>query len=131
LALHSHRAGAFLQEPGLITDQHPGRIAKLASYEGSQVIADRIGVPGCGAQQPLHRLRIMMTGLLSQPPAVLPLYRRQQPEHELPGGAPRLYPAEPARNHRHQLIEQDPPIGGVYAVASGHRTIIGRRHNPA
>ena len=72
-----------------------------------------------------------MTGLFRQPPAVLALQRRQQPEHELPCGPPRLYPAEPARDQEHQLIEQDPPAGGVYAVASGHRTIIGRRHNPA
>jgi NAD(P)H-nitrite reductase large subunit len=45
--------------------------------------------------------------------------------------ATRLDPAKPARDQGHQLIEQDPPTGGVYAVASGHRVIIGRRHNPA
>ena len=42
-----------------------------------------------------------------------------------------LDPAKPAGDQGHQLIEQDPPTGGVYAVASGHRIIIGRRHNPA
>ena len=50
--------------------------------------------------------------------------------HELPGGAARFHPREPARDQEHQLIEQHPPAGGVYAVASGHRKIIGRRHNP-
>ena len=84
-----------------------------------------------GAQQPLHRLRIAMPGLLRQPPAVLALHRRQQPEHELPGGPPWLYPREPARDQGHQLTKQLPPAGGVYAMASGHRIIIGRRHNPA
>jgi len=131
LPLHPHRPGALLQEPGLITDQHPARIAEPPGYEAAQVIADRIGVPGRGAQQPLHRLRILVTGLLRQLPAVLPLHRRQQPQHELPRRAPRLRPAEPARDKGHQLIEQHPPTGGVYAVASGHRIIIGRRHNPA
>jgi hypothetical protein len=131
LALHTHRPGALLQEPGLITDQHPSRFAKPPGYEAAHVIADGIGVPGCGAQQPLHRLRITMTGPLRQPPAVLPLYRRQQPQHKLPGGTARLYPAKTAGDQGHQLIEQDPPTSGVYAVASGHRIIIGRRHNPA
>jgi len=131
LALHAHRSGALLQQPGLIGDQHASRVAELGSHEPTDVIADRISVPHRRPQQPLHRLRIMMTGLLRQPPAVLALQRRQQPEHELPGSAPRLYTAEPACDQEHQLIEQCPPTGGVYAVASGHRTIIGRRHNPA
>jgi hypothetical protein len=72
-----------------------------------------------------------MPGLLRQPPAVLPLGRRQQPQHELPGRAAGLHPAEPARDQAHQIIKQLPPPGRVYAVASGHSTIIGRRHNPA
>jgi hypothetical protein len=48
-------------------------MTKLSGYEAAQVIADLIGVPGRGAQQPLHRLRIGVPGLLRQPPAVLPL----------------------------------------------------------
>jgi len=71
-----------------------------------------------------------MTGPLRQPPAVLALGRRQQPQHELPGGAARLYPHKPARDSEHQLIEQPPPAGGVYPVASGHRTVIESLHNP-
>jgi hypothetical protein len=131
LALHARRAGALLQEPGLITNQHPSRVTEPGGHEPANIITDRISIPGRGAQQPLHRLRIPMTGLLRQPPAVLALGRRQQPQHELPGGAPRFHPREPARDQEHQLIEQHPPAGGVYAVASGHRKIIGRRHNPA
>ena len=71
-----------------------------------------------------------MPGVLRQPPAVLPLGRRQQPGHKLPGRPARLHPGEPARDQEHQLIKQHPPAGGVYAVASGHRAIIGRLHNP-
>jgi len=43
------------------------------SHEGAQVIADHLGVPHRGAQQPLHRLRISMPRLLRQPPAILPV----------------------------------------------------------
>jgi hypothetical protein len=106
-------------------------VTQLGGHEGAEIIADRIGVPHRGAQQPLHRLRIGMPGLLRQPPAVLALHRRQQPQHELPGSTAGLHPAEPAPDQAHEFIEQLPPAGGVYAVASGHRTIIGRRHNPA
>jgi len=42
-----------------------------------------------------------MPGLLGQPPAVLPLGRRQQPSHELPGGTARLDPPKPARDQGH------------------------------
>ena len=106
-------------------------MAQLSGHEPAQVIADHIGIPHRSAQQPLHRLRIGMPGMLRQPPAVLPLHRRQQPQHELPGSTARLHPPKPARDQGHQLIEQHPPPGGVYAVASGHRIIIGRPHNPA
>jgi hypothetical protein len=100
-------------------------------HEPADVVTDRISVPHRAPQQPLHRLRIIMTGLLRQPPAVLAFHRRQQPQHKLPGCTPRLCPGEPARDQEHQLIEQFPPASGVYAVASGHRIIIGRPHNPA
>jgi len=106
-------------------------VTKLGGHEDAQVIADHIGVPHSGAQQPLHRLRIAMTGLLRQPPGVLPLHRRQQPQHELPGGTARLQPPKPARDQGHQLIEQDTPASRVYAVADGHRNILRRPHNHA
>jgi hypothetical protein len=73
-------------------------VAKPRGRESADIIADRIGVPHRGAQQPLHRLRIAMPGLLRQPPAILPLHRRQQPQHEVAGGPPRLCPHEPARD---------------------------------
>lgn len=41
--------------------------------------------------------------------------------------AARLRPPKPARDPEHQLIEQHPPAGGVYAVASGHSVITGRQ----
>jgi hypothetical protein len=71
--LHTCRPGAFLQEPGLIGNQHASRITEPGGHEGTDIITDRIGVPHRGPQQPLHRLRITMTGLLRQLPAILPL----------------------------------------------------------
>ncbi|MBQ1076755.1 hypothetical protein KBX06_26925, partial [Micromonospora sp. C31] len=41
-----------------------------------------------------------------------------------------LRPHEPVSDTRHRLVQDDPPPGGVYAVARGHRTIFGCPHKP-
>jgi hypothetical protein len=78
----------------------------------------------------LHPARRPVTGMLGDRPAVLPRQISQQSQHERPSPPPRLHPAEPARDLAHQLIEQPRPPAGVYAVASGHRTVIESPHNP-
>ncbi|WP_247686762.1 hypothetical protein, partial [Micromonospora sp. C31] len=42
-----------------------------------------------------------------------------------------LRPHEPVSDTRHRLVQDDPPPGGVYAVARGHRTIFGCPHKPS
>jgi len=72
----------------------------------------------------LHPARLRVPGLLGDAPAVHPRQARQQPEDEHPGPPPRLHPVETARHLAHQLIEHAQPAARVYAVASGHRTIM-------
>ena len=54
----------------------------------------------------------------------------QQAQHERPGPAPRLRPAEPGTGPGHQLIECPQPAARVYAGASGRQKIIASRHKP-
>jgi hypothetical protein len=121
--------GALLQEPRLVRDQDPVRVAELGQHIVADVVTHRVGVPHRRPQQPLHRIRRGVPGLLGQPPAVLALHGRQQPEHEIPRRTPRLDPRESARDARHRLIEHRPPAGRIYAVASGHRPIYSIVHN--
>jgi hypothetical protein len=46
LALHSHRGGALLEEPGLIHHQHRARVAQVLHGLGAQVVADQLRGPG-------------------------------------------------------------------------------------
>lgn len=62
----------FLQKAGLIHDQHTV-VPELFDQVQAQVITYRVGVPACGAQQALHRLRATQPGVLGQIPAVLAL----------------------------------------------------------
>lgn len=94
----------------------------MASIACSHVITDSVGVPHRRAQQALHRLRITVTRTNRKRPTGLSFGLRQQPLYELPGRRPRLGPHEPARDTRHRLVQDDPPPGGVYAVAHGHAT---------
>jgi len=81
-------------------------------------------------QQVLHPVRSPVPGMLGDRPAVLARQLRQQAQHERPGPAPRLRPAEPGTGPGHQLIEYPQPAARVYAGASGHQKIIASRHKP-
>lgn len=99
----------------------------------ADLIADLLGVPTRRAQQSLHRIRAGVTGVLGQPPAVLPLGGRQQPGDVVPGGAPRLHPAERRPDAAHHPIDGLIPPGRVdpvYAMARGHPLIILAPHKP-
>ena len=99
------RAFAFLDEPGLVADQYPGRIADRLHDLGTHVVADRVPVETRAAQQRLHRVRSTVAGLLGQGPAVTPLQRGHQPAQvlaRLPAG---LHPAEPVRELQEELLE--------------------------
>ncbi len=77
--MHPRRLGAFLEEPGLIDNEHAVRCAKVLDDIRAQVISHRVGIPVASAQHPLDAARSALSQLLGQLPAVLPLNRRQQP----------------------------------------------------
>lgn len=51
--------------------------------------------------------------------------------HDLPRGPLWLRPHEPAGDTRHRLLEDQPPPVKVWAVAHGHRAIIGCPYKPS
>ncbi len=124
LALNARRSPALLHEAGLVHDQHTVVGAEVFDGVSADVVADSVGVPAGVAQQALHRPRPGQAGLFGQLPAVLPLGTRQQPEQIGAGTRPGFNPAEMSRDPGHGLVEHRPPAGGVYAMASGHRTIF-------
>lgn len=130
LPLRPRRGPALLHEAGLIDDQNTAVGAEVADGVGAQVVTDGIGVPAGVAQQALHRPGPGVTGLFGQLPAVLALDIRQQPEQTGAGGGSRLNSAELSRNPGHGLVDHRPPLGRVYAMACGHRTIFRSPHNP-
>jgi hypothetical protein len=79
----------------------------------------------------LHPVRAGIAGVLGERPAVLSGQVGQQPMHQRPGPPSRLYPAEPASDPAQQLLQARLPPGGInlYAVACGHRLIVGCSHN--
>jgi hypothetical protein len=93
-------------------------------------IPHAVCVPLRARQQVLHPVRRGVPGMLSYRPAVLARQPGQQSHHERPRPAPRLHPAETCPDLGHQLIEYPRPADGVYAVASGHQTIITCQHKP-
>jgi hypothetical protein len=131
LATHPHRVGALLEIPGLVDHQHRGRVSQVLQQVVADVVADPVVVPDRPGQQVLHAVRGGLAGVLGDRPAVLTGQVRQQPEHQPPGPPPRLHPAEPARYPAQQLLQPRLPAGGIdlYAVASGHRLIVGCSHN--
>ncbi len=105
LPLHAGRPGALLQEPGVISDQHPGRPAQLLHHVSPDIVADPVHIPVRPAQQPLHPIRADLACPSGQRPPVLPLQARDQPGHILPHPGPRLRTGEPARDPLVQLVQ--------------------------
>jgi hypothetical protein len=77
----------------------------------------------------LHPIRVGVTGVLGDRPAVLAWQVRQQPVHERLGPSTWLHSAEPARDPAQQLLQPRLPTARVYAVACGHRLSFGCAHN--
>jgi hypothetical protein len=105
----SSAVDALLHEAGLIDDEDPVGIADLVGDIAAKVVADRVGVPACCVEQSLHLVRSPVTGRLGQGPAVLVRQRRQQPEQVARRLSARLYPTEPRREDRHQILEAGQP----------------------
>jgi site-specific DNA recombinase len=121
LPLDSRRPGALLQEPSVIGDQHPVRLAQLLHHEGADVIADPVHIPVRAAQQPLHPVRAHLASPFRQRPPVLPLQARDQPGHVLPHPGPRLGTGEPARDPLVQLVQPGRDNIQHHALNDAHR----------
>jgi hypothetical protein len=130
LALHAGGGGPLLDIPGLIDHEHRAGVAQMLDDVAAYVIAHPVGIPARPRQKVLHAARRRVPGMLGDGPAVLPGQAGQQPRHERPRPAPRLHPAETMPDTQHYVIQDARPALRVYAVASGHRTIIMSRHKP-
>jgi hypothetical protein len=108
--LHPDGVHAFLDVPGLVDHQHRAGITQPFGDIAAQVVADRGVVPDRLAQQVLHPVRVVVTGMFGDGPAVLTGQPRQQPQHEPPDPAPRFDPGEPRRDLVHQRVEHRLPL---------------------
>ena len=131
LALHPHGVHALLEVTGLVDHQDPVRVAECAHDVVAQVVANAVGVPARPSKQVLHAMRIAVSGVLGDTPAVLPRKVSQQAEQEAPHAAAGLHPREPPRHPTEQPVGLGRPIDSLYAVAHGHRLIHSRPHNRA
>ena len=129
LALNSNGECSFFKITGLVNDQDTVGVAEPVCDEVSHVVTNRVGIPLRPVQQPLHRIRAVMPGLLGHLPARFDLQFGQQPGDE-PGRRPaRLHPGKPARETTDHFIGYLRPAGRVYALTSGHRKIRRFVHN--
>jgi hypothetical protein len=123
---HPGRLGALLQKPGLVDHQHRRVVTQLLHDVLAQVITHGVGVPGGVIEQPLHRIRGPVPGLLGQRPAVLALRRGQQAAHIHAGPDPRLGTGEPRTDPRQQLLQAHGPV-----LDLGHGDILGHPNTVA
>jgi hypothetical protein len=72
----------------------------------------------------LHAVRISVTGMLGDGPAILSRQVREQPEQEPTGTAARLDPGEPPSQPFEQPVGLGLPSNRPYSVTHGHRMII-------
>jgi hypothetical protein len=126
--LHGPPAASCPDQDG--NDQHPVRLTQVLGHIAAHIIADAIGVPARPRQQMLYLGRARIPRVLGDAPAVGPRQPGQHPEHERPRPPPRLDPAETTPDPQHRVFENAQPPAGVYAVASGHRQKVMRRHKP-
>jgi hypothetical protein len=122
LPAHPGRAGALLDEPGLIHDQHPAAAQPL-HHIGAQLIAHGLGVPVRGAQQPLHPVRRDLSRGLGQRPAVLPLQLAEQAAQIGQHPGPRLGPGERTGDPPMDLLQARRPV-----LHLSHQTITAHPH---
>ena len=66
---------------------------------------------------------MLVTGVLGDRPAVLPVQPGEHPQHQPGGVAQRLVPGEQRRDPVHHLTERRLPPASIYAVSRGHRGV--------
>jgi len=119
--LHPDRLRALLEITGLIDHQHRITVAEVGADEVPQVIAHPVGVQHRPGEQVLHTVRISVTGVLGDAPAVVPRQVREQPEQEPASPSAGLHPGGAARHPIEQPVGFNLPTRRSYAV---HRLIF-------
>jgi len=82
LALDSDRAHAFFEVSGLVDHQDPVGVTEGVDDVVPQVISDTVFVPCRAGKEVLHPVRVLVTGVFSDRPAVLSWQVRHQPGDE-------------------------------------------------
>src|SRR6516225_8564243 len=101
----------------------------MIDHVGTQIVADAVGVPAVGVEQPLHPIRGGLTALLGQLPPVLALSFREQTPHIGLRPLPRPPLQEPPTDAGEHLFEPGLPARQVYAICGGCRA-PSEWHNP-
>lgn len=124
LALDPDRRDALLQIAGVVQDQHTISLAELVGHVTAHIVTDVVRVPHRLAQQPLHRVRGRVSGLLGQLPTRPRVHIGQQSQQKRTNPPSRLNPSEPASDPRERRVEVFLPCVYVYSGIHGHRTVM-------
>ena len=125
LPLHSRGVLTGLLLPRLIEHQYrPSRVTQVGQHERADLAHRVRRVPGGALQQPLHLVRGLVPGLLSQRPAVLARQVADQPGHVLACLPARLHPGEARRQAPHQLIQHPAGQTGLFYSGGSSRLKI-------
>jgi hypothetical protein len=81
----------------------------VLDHVGAQVVADLVGVPVGGGQQPLHAVWGALAGVLGQLPAVLPCHIAEQAAQVGQRSSARLGAGEPSRDPAVQRLQPRRP----------------------
>jgi hypothetical protein len=123
LPLDTDGVHALLQVAGLVDHQDPVRVTEPVDDDLPQVVTHRVGVPFRPVEQPLHRVRAAVSGLLRQLPGRLDLQVREQAGDEVGSRPAGLDPGEPVGERASHQVDDSPPMSRLYAVALGHRKV--------
>jgi len=132
LPLHPGRPAALLDEPGVISDEHPTRrpahvtvtvgvgvigIAEPVQDVAAHVVTNPVDIPVRGPQQPLHPVRGHRPGVLGDRPAVLTFQTGEQTPHIRTNSRPRLRPREPRPDQPDNRVQPRHPPRKIHHAA--------------
>ena len=100
----------------------------MLHHIGAQVVADLVGVPVGGGQQPLHAVGGVLAGVLGQLPTFLPTHVTEQPTQIRQRPPPWLSPSKPWRDPGVQRLQPRRPR--LYFLDLCCRP-VGVRHGPS
>jgi hypothetical protein len=121
---------ALLQITGLVDHQDPVGVAEPVDDDLAHIVTHRVGVPLRPVQQPLHRVRATMRGLLGQLPAGLDLKVGEQAGDEARSRPAGFDPGEPARYRGGHQVDGSPPPGRLllWLSATARSDVVSTTH---